>query len=112
MRIAIPLTNGRLADHFGRCQHFALVDVDTSTKAILGFKQESAPEHAPGLLPRWLRDRAVSLVIAAGMGPRARSLFAEAGIEVLTGAEDREPDIVVRNYLDGALATGVNSCDH
>ena len=26
MRIAIPITNGVLADHFGECEQFALVE--------------------------------------------------------------------------------------
>jgi ATP-binding protein involved in chromosome partitioning len=112
MRIAIPLTNGLMAQHFGHCEHFAFIDVDTTTKKIVGSLQEAAPEHAPGLLPRWLRDRGVTVVIAGGMGARARTLFAQAGVEVLTGAESREPETIARDYLNGALVTGANSCDH
>jgi ATP-binding protein involved in chromosome partitioning len=112
MRIAIPITNGQLAQHFGHCDHFAFIDVDTTNKEILGSSQEAAPEHAPGLLPRWLRDRGVTLVIAGGMGARARTLFAQAGIEVLTGAESREPEVIARDHLNAALVTGANSCNH
>jgi ATP-binding protein involved in chromosome partitioning len=112
MRIAIPLTNGLLAGHFGHCEHFAFIDVDTSKKTILSSAQEAAPEHEPGLLPRWLRDRGVSVVIAGGMGSRARNLFAQAGVEVLTGAESREPEAIASDYLNGKLVTGANSCDH
>jgi ATP-binding protein involved in chromosome partitioning len=112
MRIAIPITNGQLAQHFGHCDHFAFIDVDTTNKEILGSSQEAAPEHEPGLLPRWLRDRGVTLVIAGGMGARARTLFAQAGIEVLTGAESREPEVIARDYLNAALVTGANSCNH
>jgi predicted Fe-Mo cluster-binding NifX family protein len=112
MRIAIPLTNGQLAQHFGHCEYFAFIDVDTTKKQILGSAQEAAPEHEPGLLPRWLRDRGVTVVIAGGMGPRAQTLFAQAGVEVLTGAESREPETIVRDYLNGALVTGANTCDH
>jgi predicted Fe-Mo cluster-binding NifX family protein len=46
------------------------------------------------------------------MGPRAQTLFAQAGVEVLAGAESREPETIVRDYLNGALVTGANSCDH
>jgi ATP-binding protein involved in chromosome partitioning len=112
MRIAIPITNGLLAQHFGHCAHFAFIDVDTTAKKVLGSAQEAAPEHEPGLLPRWLRERGVTVVIAGGMGPRARTLFAQAGIEVLTGAESREPEVIAGDYLNGALVTGANSCDH
>ena len=46
------------------------------------------------------------------MGARARTLFDQAGIEVLTGAQSGEPEAIVRDYLSGRLATGPNSCDH
>jgi ATP-binding protein involved in chromosome partitioning len=112
MRIAIPLTNGLMAQHFGHCEHFAFIDVDTTTKKIMGSFQEAAPEHEPGLLPRWLREHEVTVVIAGGMGPRAQTLFAQAGVEVVTGAEGREPEAIARDYLNGALVTGPSTCNH
>jgi len=34
MKIAIPLANGRLSMHFGRCEQFALVEVDEAAKKV------------------------------------------------------------------------------
>jgi predicted Fe-Mo cluster-binding NifX family protein len=34
MRIALPVANGLLNLHFGHCEKFALVDVDSQTKKI------------------------------------------------------------------------------
>jgi len=34
MRIAIPLTEGKLSQHFGHCQQFALIDTDDNSKSI------------------------------------------------------------------------------
>ncbi len=112
MRIAIPIADGSLAQHFGHCEKFALVDVDPVTKAMTGSTEVAAPEHQPGLLPPWLKERGVHLVIAGGMGARARELFQNAAIEVLTGAPSETVATLVRQYLDGTLATGQNSCDH
>jgi predicted Fe-Mo cluster-binding NifX family protein len=112
MRIASPLTNGLPAAHFGRCEQVPFIDVDTSKKGILDSVQKAAPEHELGLLPRWLRGRGVPLVIERGMGSRARDLFAEAGVEVLTGAESGDPEKMADNYLNGMLVAGENSCDH
>lgn len=36
MRIAIPVTGGRLAEHFGHCEQFALIDVAEEEKEIGG----------------------------------------------------------------------------
>jgi predicted Fe-Mo cluster-binding NifX family protein len=111
MRIAIPIANGALAMHFGHCAAFALVDVDDD-RAITATATAAAPPHQPGLLPRWLAEQGVDVVIAGGMGGRAQQLFREAGIEVLTGAPAEAPETLVRAYLDGALVTGANACDH
>jgi predicted Fe-Mo cluster-binding NifX family protein len=112
MRIAIPMADGRLAQHFGHCEKFALVDVDPVTKEITASTEVEAPEHQPGLLPPWLKERDVNLIIAGGMGSRAHSLFQVASIEVLTGALAETAAILVRQYLDGKLVTGENACDH
>jgi len=112
MRFAIPMVNGRLCAHFGHCERFALVDADLKSKMILGKKEVAAPEHQPGLLPRWLADRGANIVVAGGMGPRAQDLFTESGIEVVIGAPADEPETLVEAYLTGTLQTGDNICDH
>jgi len=35
MRIAVPVSAGRLSPHFGRCESFALIDADPDAKEIL-----------------------------------------------------------------------------
>lgn len=112
MRIAIPMADGVLAQHFGHCEKFVLIDVDPSKKEITQSTEIAAPEHQPGLLPPWLKERGVTLVIAGGMGSRAHALFQEASIRVLTGAPAESPTALVRKYLGGTLVVGANACDH
>ncbi|MGO9010478.1 MAG: NifB/NifX family molybdenum-iron cluster-binding protein [Bryobacteraceae bacterium] len=112
MRIAIPMADGRLTRHFGHCEKFALVDVDPVAKQITASTEVAAPEHQPGLLPPWLQQRGVNLVIAGGMGERAHSLFQAASIEVIAGAPAETAATLVRQYLDGTLVTSANACDH
>ena len=112
MRIAIPMADGRLAQHFWHCDKFALVDVDPATKEITASTEVDAPDHQPGLLPPWLKERGVNLVIAGGMGSRAYALFEAASIQVLAGAPAESAAILVRQFLDGTLVTGANACDH
>jgi predicted Fe-Mo cluster-binding NifX family protein len=112
MRFAIPMSAGRLSTHFGHCECFALIDADTKSKKIIRLQQIDAPEHQPGLLPGWLSDRGANIVIAGGLGPRAQELLTELGIEVVIGADSEEPEAVVQAYLEGALQTGENACDH
>ena len=112
VKIAVPIENGQLCNHFGHCENFALIDVDL-TKKVLGRREDiPAPPHEPGLLPGWLQERGVNTIIAGGMGSRALGLFEEKGIQVIVGATPSNPETIIRNYLDGILATGQNVCDH
>ena len=112
MRIAIPVADGRLAMHFGHCEAFALLDVDPEEKRVLRCEIAPAPDHQPGLLPVWLSERDVELVIAGGMGARAQGLFGERGIQVVVGAPSEEPEAIAQAFLDGTLKAGPNVCDH
>ena len=110
--IAIPVANGQLCMHFGHCEHFALIDVDTTSKQILKTRQVNPPPHEPGLLPRWLHEQGANLIIAGGMGQRAQTIFDANGIEVVVGAPAGQPREIAQSYLDGALKSGTNACDH
>lgn len=112
MRYAVPVSDGRLAAHFGHCEHFALIDVDEATKAIQNKKLVVPPDHQPGVLPVWLSEEGVSVVIAGGMGSRAQDLFKENRIHVVVGAFGDDPEQIVLDYLLGRLKAGDNVCDH
>jgi len=110
--IAVPVARGRLCMHFGHCDQFALLDVDTAEKKLLDIRTIDPPAHEPGLLPRWLHEQGANLVIAGGMGQRAQDIFSEQGVNVIVGAPAETPDSLVRSYLDGTLQPGENTCDH
>ncbi|MFZ5449901.1 MAG: iron-sulfur cluster carrier protein MrpORP [Thermodesulfobacteriota bacterium] len=109
-KVAIPLAEGRLCNHFGHCEQFAVIQVKEGL--INGKELHTPPPHEPGVLPRWLGDLGVNLILAGGMGQRALSLFAERGIKVITGSPNQEPEALVQGYLSGALINGPNVCDH
>jgi predicted Fe-Mo cluster-binding NifX family protein len=112
MRYAIPITDDKVSAHFGHCSHFALFDVDESTKAIVKREVIPSPGHQPGFLPAWLAEEGVSVVIASGMGSRAQAIFNENQIEVVIGVLADDPEKAVLDYIKGDLATGDNICDH
>ena len=112
MKYAIPVNSGMLSTHFGHCEQFALIDADEEQKEIIRKEFAVSPGHQPGLLPEWLAEQGVSVVIASGMGSRAQNLFRQNQIEVVIGTLENDPEKAVLNYLDGRLATGDNICDH
>ncbi len=112
MRIAIPMQGELLDPHFGHCVKFALIDVAPGTKTVISSEEIPAPEHRHGLLPLWLKERGVTLVIAGGMGAHARSLLHGASIDVISGAPAEAPAVLIQRYLDGTLETEDRLCDH
>jgi predicted Fe-Mo cluster-binding NifX family protein len=119
MKIAIPMEEGILASHFGRCQEFAIIDLDTDARQIITIETMVPPDHQPGAFPRWLNELGVTAVIAGGMGQRAIQLFTQMGIDLYAGAPIDAPENLARAYIDGTLRTqfipcegGHGNCDH
>lgn len=110
VKIAIPLVNGLLSEHFGHCEQFALVEVNLETKTIVSQNQATPPPHEPGVLPRWLHEQGVLAIVAGGMGQRALNLFGEYGISVQTGTPGQTPELLAQAYLRGELTAGVAAC--
>jgi ATP-binding protein involved in chromosome partitioning len=112
MRIAVPLAQGKLSLHFGHCDQFAIFDVDENLKKHTHRTDAIPPAHAPGVLPKWLHENNVNVIIASGMGQRAQQLFAQNDIKVVIGASSDSPEGLVLAYLQDTLETGDNICDH
>jgi len=112
LRIAIPVVEGHLSAHFGHCEEFAIYNVDIENKKIVSQESTPPPPHEPGVLPAWLSEKGVNMIIAGGMGSRAQQIFVEEGIQVVVGTPAEGSDEIIRAYLNGTLASGENICDH
>jgi len=109
-RIAIPVEGEMLCAHFGHCEYFYVADMENNV--IIKEEKIIPPEHQPGLYPAWVAGNGVSIVIAGGMGEKARELFREQHIDLYIGAEAKEPKQLVLDFIKGNLTTGSNSCNH
>ena len=112
MRYAVPVSGGGVSPHFGHCEQFALIDVDEERKVIVKKELVPSPGHEPGLLPKWLAEEGVSIVIAGGMGSRAQNLFQQNRIAVILNVLESDPEKAVRDCLAGTLEVGDDVCDH
>ncbi|MEW6374513.1 MAG: NifB/NifX family molybdenum-iron cluster-binding protein [Thermodesulfobacteriota bacterium] len=107
MKIAIATDGNLVSPHFGRCPQFILVEIQNGEivkKEIL-----KNPGHEPGFLPQFLHEHGVECIICGGMGHRAQGLFAEKGIQTLTGIID-EIDNVIERFLKSELKSGESLC--
>ena len=111
MKIAIPTADGILCAHFGHCQQFIVVEVDSEEKKVVKSEALTPPPHEPGVYPSWLAQMGCKLIIAGGMGGRAIDMFRQNGIGVVIGAPNKKPEEIALAYLNGELTTGANPCD-
>jgi predicted Fe-Mo cluster-binding NifX family protein len=112
MKIAIPIAQGKLCMHFGHCEVFAVLTVDEEKKTVIAREYLTPPPHEPGVLPKWLGEQNVNVIIAGGMGQRAQQLFTAQNIAVVVGAPAGSPEDLATTYLEGTLQSGANACDH
>ncbi|MDP8244869.1 MAG: NifB/NifX family molybdenum-iron cluster-binding protein [Candidatus Hinthialibacter antarcticus] len=112
MKIAVPVINEKLAAHFGHCEHFALLEVDSSAGQVTSKTLVTPPPHEPGVLPLWLHQQGADVIICGGMGIKAKQLFDQYSIRVVIGAPEELPEALAKQFLEGSLQTGENLCTH
>jgi len=110
MRIAIPLTEGLLSRHFGRCDQVAFFEVDEHG-AILHREDLAPPRHQVGSLPRFVAANGATVVLGGGIGTRAIQQFELQGISVVVGCSGTDPSKLAQSYRAGILEADTNECD-
>ena len=108
--IAFPTSDRSTIDgHFGHTKEFAIYTVkDTDVQEI---KFVTPPPHEPGVLPKFLAEQGIDVIVTGGMGQMAVNLFNRNNIDVLLGAKGRI-DVNLNEYLGGFLTSTGSSCDH
>jgi predicted Fe-Mo cluster-binding NifX family protein len=108
MRIAITSNSNlgidaKIFDHFGHTPYFTIVDIhnDLVKKTII-VGNPFVEHHQPGEVPSFLAEKDVNIIIAGGMGEKAKQMFNAKGIEVITGTSGSVGD-VIDLYLKGKL---------
>ena len=112
MRFAIPIIDGKLTTHFGHSEFFAIVETDSNGE-ITKEEELTPPEHKPGVLPEWLsKVQNIDVVLAAGIGGGALTLFKDLGIKVLIGCPVKSARDLIADYYADKLDSGENACNH
>ncbi len=109
-KIAIPVVNGLLSSHFGHCHFFFIAEVvDGEVKQT---QEVIPPPHEPGVIPRWLSDLGVNVVLVGGIGQKAINLFKQFGVDLIVGVPEKTPFRLVKEFLSDELVGGSNQCSH
>ena len=109
MKIAVTYDNGNIFQHFGRTESFKVYDVEDNKVVSSEVIGSNGVGH--GALAGLLADRAVDVLICGGIGGGAQQALADAGVELVAGAEG-DADQAVEAYLKGELISTGAKCDH
>lgn len=116
MRVAIPVTNGKIPNHLGHCATFLVAEVEGNE--IVKETVVENPGHGPGGPPPFFLVRlGVEQVIAWGIPPHGHGILREHGVKVQLGATG-DPRQALRDFLSGSLKVtndGLDaggSCEH
>ncbi len=108
MKIAIPTTNQTLDQHFGHAQEFSFFA--TEGENVTFINTLAAPPHQPGVLPKWLINEKVNIIIAGGIGGAAIDILNKQNITVITGAPAIDPMQLAQSYAKGELQSKDSVC--
>jgi ATP-binding protein involved in chromosome partitioning len=109
-KIAVPVDGGKVSEHFGHAEKFLAFEIDRTKNTVSGPQELQPPEHGVGVIPEWLAGEKVGVVIAGGMGQKAKDIFTEHGIEVVTGVAESDPAEAVKSFLGGSLDSAGGTC--
>ncbi len=96
-KIAIPISEGRLFPSFGKATEFAIFHIQN--QEIIKKEILHPPPHGPDVLPDWIHDLGVSVIIAGNIGSKAMENFEAKGTTVITGSSSVSPDELVKQHL-------------
>lgn len=106
--VAFPTSDKVTIDaHFGRASYFTIYTIKNNE--IIAIEYLNPPPHAPGVIPSFLKDHNVNVVITKNMGEKAVELFAQSNIDIILGASGRM-DVNLNEYLAGFLSSTEVSC--
>jgi len=107
MKVAIATEGSSVAEHFGRCSLYTIVDIEEGKKPIR--KVVENPGHAPGAIPKFLNEMNAECIVAGGMGVRAQQLFDQYNIAYLLGVTG-SVDEVINSLQENTLTGGISLC--
>ena len=108
MKIAISTEDKNGLDslvshHFGRCPCYVIVEVESQeVQSVDALDNPFAQSHQPGMVPEFIHNQGVDVMLSGGMGRRAISFFDQYGIQVSTGANGTVQSSL-ESYFGGEL---------
>ncbi|MGI6783515.1 MAG: NifB/NifX family molybdenum-iron cluster-binding protein [Aminivibrio sp.] len=108
-RAAIAIDGSVVAQHFGRVREFLLVTYEDGLETAREIFSAPEGEHAPGVFPNRVKEMGAQIVVAGGMGVKAKEFFTQLGVKVLT-VPPMEVEEAVKGLIAGSLQSAETDC--
>jgi predicted Fe-Mo cluster-binding NifX family protein len=107
-KIAIPMADCGLCDHFEELQYFLIYDFDNPS----GIREDMKvpPNTEIRKIPDWLTEHGVTDIIARGIDYVSIRSLNQKKIHVFVGVEKKHPEDLIRDYLRKVLDTDETMC--
>lgn len=111
MKLALPSRNNMIDDHFGHCDFFTVLTVNTDEKKIIESQVVESPNGCgcKSNIAATLAEMGVSLMLAGNMGNGAVNKLQQSGIEVVRGCSGEITDVASK-WLNGDIKDSSISC--
>ena len=110
MKIAVTCENNQVFQHFGHTPEFAVYEIDAGN--IVSEKILSSGDSGHGALATLLAGEKIDVLICGGIGGGAINALANAGIQVVGGAEGNVRE-VAEAFANGTLQVRADfHCNH
>jgi len=99
MKIAMPVNKKKLCSELSNCEKIAIFSVNDEDGKILHREEIIPPIESIELLPEWLNNENVNIIIAGGINERVRLIFIKNGIEICIGKSGETAEELIKKFL-------------
>lgn len=102
-KIAMPISNGKLSEHFEKFDYFLLYDFENE----LCIKEEIKYPPAADMdsLMKWLHECGVGEIFVRGIAYQEIKKLNQNKIHVFVGVYKKNPEELIRDYMNKTLET-------
>ncbi len=109
MKYAVSAIANEVSQHFGRCTHFVIVDIEDGVER--GRETMMRPDIPHPEVPPLLAEKGVTCIVAGGMGIKAQNIFQQHGVGSILGAAG-DVEGVIEAIKAGEIETKASPCNH
>jgi predicted Fe-Mo cluster-binding NifX family protein len=103
MRLAIAIKDGEIAQHFGHCDFFEVLNIKDNKE--ISREVIKNPPHQKGFLPNFLKSHDIDKLLVGNLGKMAYDGLQDLGIEVIKGISGPKDKIIADYFADKLISS-------